>query len=167
MPEDSTIYSYKLIRKIRHSPVLVTVYWALLALFAFSQALRGGWWWLPASALGAFVLQSVIAKLCLWMMRGGTASVWGWRFGSLWNGMLPEGLAPLPLVKRVHGNLLWIGLAAIGLLFPWLPDTALIDLVFLHLWLVAPRWWILLHFRRQTKSAWIKINPHNTSCYVQ
>lgn len=164
---DSTIYSYKLVMKIRHSYTLVTVYWTALALFAFVQSLHGGSLWLLVAAPAIFALQSVIARLCLWMLRGGAASVWGWRFGPLWNGVLPESYAPLPLVLRIHGNLLIAGLAAIGLLYPWLPGMALGCLLFFHLWLLAPRWFILVRFRRKAKTGWIKINSRDTGCYVQ
>ncbi|MFC0216161.1 hypothetical protein ACFFK0_27575 [Paenibacillus chartarius] len=164
---DSTIYSYKLVKKVRHSLLLITPYWALLALFAFAQSLRGGWIWLPGAALGVLMLHAVITRLRLWMMTGGTASVWGWRFGVLWNGVLPEGFAPLGLFRRVQRHLTWIGLAAVGLLYPWLPADALLDLLFFHVWLLLPRWWVLLLFTRKTKSGWVKINPNDTSCYVQ
>jgi hypothetical protein len=167
LSDDSTIYSYKLIKKIRHSYAAVTMYWIVLALFAFAQSLRGGWPWLLASAPAAFALQSGVARLCLWMMGGGAASVWGWRFGALWNGLLPEGFAPLPLVRRMQSHLFWIGLAVIGLLYPWLPDTALESLFFFHLWLLAPRWAILVRIRRKTQAVWMKINAHDTSFYVQ
>jgi hypothetical protein len=167
LSDDSTIYSYKLIRKIRHSYAAVTIYWTMLALFAFVQSLRGGGLWLLASAPAAFSLQGVISGLCLWMMRGGAASVWGWRFGALWNGLLPEGYAPLPLVRRIQSHSFWIGLAAVGLLVPWLPDMALESLFFFHLWLLAPRWMILVRIRRKTQAGWIKINPHDTSFYAQ
>ncbi|KIL39428.1 hypothetical protein SD70_20480 [Gordoniibacillus kamchatkensis] len=164
---DSTIYNYKLLMKIRHSYPLVTVYWLALAMFAFVLSLHGGWLWLLVAAPLTVALQGVITRLCLWMMRGGTASVWGWRFGALWNGVLPVGFAPLPLTRRIQSNVLLAGLAAIGALYPWLSGTALDSLLFFHLWLLAPRCLMIALFRRKTKSGWIKINPHDTGCYVQ
>lgn len=167
LSKDSTIYSYKLVSKITHSYILVTVYWGILALFAFSQSLRGDWLPLLAAFPAAIALQAVLVRLCLWMMRGGAASVWGWRFGAVWNGVLPDGFAPLTLVRRIHRHTFWIGLAAIGLFYPWLPDGALTDLLAVHIWLLAPRSWMLMRFRRKAPSGWIRINARDTSCYMQ
>lgn len=167
LSKDSTIYSYKLIQKIPHSYFFVTLYWGILALYAFGRSLRGEWLWLLLAAPCVLALHAVLVRLCLWMMRGGAASVWGWRFGAVWNGVLPEGLAPLSLVRRIQGNQFWVGLAAIGCFYPWLPGSALLDLLALHIWLLAPRGWMLLRFRRKTASGWVKINPRDTSCYVQ
>lgn len=166
LSKDSTIYSYKLVHKITHSYILVTLYWAMLALYAFLQSLRGDWLWLLTALPAVIVLQALLVRLYLRMMRGGAASVWGWRFGAVWNGVLPEGFAPMPLVRRVQRHLFWIGLAVIGFFYPWLPDRALLDLLFIHVWLLAPRGWMLLRFRRKAASGWIKINARDTSCYM-
>jgi hypothetical protein len=165
--KDSTVYSYTLVKKIPHNLPLTALYWAFPALWLIKDAAEGGWASFLSGWIGVLVLQSVLMRICLFFIRNSSARYWSLRFGPVWTGFLPNGFVSLPWLRRLHLHAFWAGLAWIGALYPWLPGKVLQDLVFFHLWIMAPRLMMMALFRKKAPAGWLKISGRETSCYTQ
>lgn len=170
LDKESTIYNFTLIRKIRHHPLVLIGYGIVPIPIAIYLAISLS----PRSLLGFVigvlllpVLYSVLAGLNLRLTGSGQRGNWSfiWRFP--WIGLLPDQYFPLRVVTMIHHQLLWIGLAAVCCLYPWLSMENWLPLLALHLWYLLPRYWIFFLLRRAKKPGLLKINSNDTSYYIQ
>ena len=170
LDKDSTIYNFTLIRKIRHlklplllygmAPLSAAVYLTItdspLSLLWFA----GGLLLLP-------LLYSAVAGLNIRLLDFAPRGAWSYIWRLPWIGLLPNQYSPLQSLIRIHHQLLWIGLAAICWLYPWMAAKHWLIVIVLHLWYILPRYWFFFLLQRTKKKGLLKINTRDTSYYVQ
>ncbi|WP_127588662.1 hypothetical protein [Paenibacillus koleovorans] len=167
-----TIYNYRLIRRIRHQWFWSALYTVLPVLGFLVVVLRYDLWtalWTPLGFLGLIWLHTAIAGIQLRYHPDRERSHRNWKLliRFPWLGLLPEQPAPLRLILRLQTVQWWIGLACIGICFPWLPTVALFQLTIVHVWILTPTFWMLARFSRSGKYGLLKINPRETSYYAE
>ncbi|TCZ70558.1 hypothetical protein E0485_23285 [Paenibacillus albiflavus] len=166
LANDSTIYNYKLVKRLNHS-YLYTMFFALLFLLALIANLledRALHYMLCFPAI--LVLQILIAKLYLRTARYGFKNEWKLHYGMLWLGLIPTSYASVNVVRKVQVHVLIGGLFIIGILYPWLSTMNLLNLLFAHFWIILPRLVVILRFRKYDKNGLFKISRRDTSCYL-
>jgi hypothetical protein len=166
LAQDSTIYNYKLVKRLNHS-YLYTMFFALLFLLALIVNLLQDRALLYILCFPAIlVLQILIAKLYLRTVRYGYKNQWSFHYGMLWLGLMPANYCSLQLVRKVQTHVFIGGLLVIGLFYPWINLENLINMLFIHLWLMLPRLFVIQLFHKYDKNGLIKISRRDTSCYL-
>lgn len=170
LDKESTIYNFTLIRKVRHRPLPLLLYGLLpvpwIVYLAVSTSFRG-LLWVAGGILGMPLLYSLLTSLYLKLLGSEQRGTWSYGWKLPWIGLLPDQHVPLGGFTLIQHQLLWIGLAIIGCLYPWIDNVQWITLLSLHIWLLLPRFWIVHLLRRTKKPGLLKINPADTSYYVQ
>ncbi|WP_281883818.1 hypothetical protein [Paenibacillus sp. YYML68] len=92
---------------------------------------------------------------------------WTWSFRAAWFGYVPAQYIPLSRASRLYHQLLWIVLLAIACMYPWLDPKLLAFGLYMHVWLLLPRMWMMLRLRKFRQIGMLKINDQDTSCYKQ
>ncbi|MDQ1910973.1 hypothetical protein RAC89_10925 [Paenibacillus sp. GD4] len=167
LSKESTIYHYRLLQRIHHKPAVLYSYWALLLILLAWDIIQWNPWPFASAGLTVPVLHLTITYFSLRTMDGKSPKGWGWAFELPWFGYRPNGYISLEKLLKVHMQLLFITLVIVGCLFPWLSLNALGHLVFIHLWLIFPRFVILLKLHKHLHTGYVKINEADTSCYAQ
>lgn len=168
--QEATIYNYTLLKKIRHHPVSLLLHGVLplpLAIFYAASVSVWSLLWAAAGVIGLAVLYAAVARLYLKLMAAPARGPWSWQLSPPWIGVLPELHTPISLLLRVHRQMFWLGLAAIGCLYPWLPHPYVILLLVLHLWYMLPRFYMMHALKRVNKSGLVKINSGDTCYYSE
>ncbi|MEC0211271.1 hypothetical protein ABEX47_32530 [Paenibacillus ehimensis] len=174
MSKDSTIYTYRLLKRVHYKPILFQVYWILTvslfigAAIAISFAsLPAGLIGVPAGVIGIPLVQTLLLRLLLRTKEKHAPQAWSWSSRLPWFGYAPETYIAMTKVRRLHFHVLWIVLVLLGCLYPWLSPSLLGFLVFVHLWLLIPRLIIIFLLRKHSSSGYLKINENDSSCYAQ
>ncbi|GAA3411866.1 hypothetical protein ACFFNY_30160 [Paenibacillus hodogayensis] len=170
LDKDSTIYNFTLIKKVRHHPLALLLYGLLPLPFALLLILTGSpYGLLPMS--GAIVLlpflYSSLTRLNMRLSNMEQRNDWTYQWKFPWLGLLPYQHTPFGIVIRLHHQLFWIGLALIGCLYPWLGYSHWLAMAGIHLWYMAPRYWIFWRLRQSRKPGLLKITAQDTSFYTQ
>jgi hypothetical protein len=164
----ATIYQYQLVRKI---PVRKEFIWShyviafILTLFQIAMYRFDG---LIAIVLGITCTQLIhfiIIRLTLLRVDEPDNRRWGWRLMPPWVGYFPIANIELSLYRRLHRHLLWLGLAAIFVVYPWANEAQMISLISWHLWFLIPRVVILRRLRKFSRDGILKIQATEISCY--
>ncbi|MCD1261916.1 hypothetical protein B5M42_024280 [Paenibacillus athensensis] len=166
LSKDSTIYNYKLMKRMRHSLVKIAFYLAMLAALAGLGLKHGSWAPYLLSYPILLVAHVVLVRLYFQFTVGGMMRNWTFHWGFFWIGLLPVGNASIRLVSRVQLHLFWIGLTGLAVLYPWMPPNWMYALMLVHMWMLVPRLWMLFRFRPYRKAGLIKITGKDTSCYL-
>ncbi|MDF2724666.1 MAG: hypothetical protein K0Q59_4341, partial [Paenibacillus sp.] len=143
--KESTIYNFTLIKKVRHRPLLLLLYGILplpAALFLSVTVSRWIWLAIMAGLVLLPLLYSLLTHLYLRLIGSDIGGSWSFAWRLPWLGLLPKLHFPLRNVILIHHQLFWIGLAAIGCLYPWLGIGEWGALAALHIWFLLPRYWI-------------------------
>ncbi|NQX70576.1 hypothetical protein HQN90_30990 [Paenibacillus alba] len=167
LSNQSTIYSYTLVKRLYHSLYKTILYFLLLALALLYKFDTSNWLPLLVSYPLLLMFHTLLVRAYFQFTIGMAMRGWSYRWGIFWCGFLPDGNASIRLVSRIQLHLFWIGLSIILLLYPWIPDHWLIYLTIFHIWMVMPRLWMLFRFRPYRKAGLIKITDKDTSCYIQ
>jgi hypothetical protein len=170
LDKESTIYNFTLIRKVRHRPMPLLLYGILPLPIAIFLSVSVSPWtslWMAGGIVLLPLLYSMLIGLHIKMLGADQRGTWSYAWRLPWLGLLPNQHFPLRTITRIHHQLFWIGLAIIGCLYPWIDKGHWLILSALHLWYLAPRYWILYLLRRTKKQGVLKINAGDTSYYVQ
>lgn len=165
---NATIYNYQLVRKIKLYDEPIWSYLFIILLLIAFQAIFYQWAGITALVISFLIVHLVhytILKLTMIRVEEAEDQRWGWRIGPPWIGFLPVEMVELALFRRLHRHLLWIGLCAIALAYPWVPGPAMISLVFWHLWTVAPRLLILRKLRKNKKNGLLRLQSREVLYY--
>ncbi|WP_245585904.1 transposase [Paenibacillus pinihumi] len=166
--ENATIYHYQLVKKIQVMNESVISYGIIVSGLGIFQIMMYGYigllLWL-VSALAIYLLHWVIIKLTMLRVDEPEDRRWGWRYKSPWIGYLPIAMVEHQLFRRLHRHLLWIGLCAVALIYPWMNESVMISLLSWHLWALAPRLLILNKLRRSKKDGLILLEDTSFSFY--
>ncbi|UJF33145.1 hypothetical protein [Paenibacillus hexagrammi] len=167
LSKDSTIYSYKLMKRMYHSIFKIVPYFIVLLLILIYKIDVQDWLPLLLGYPIIIIFHMLLVRAFFQYTIGSAMRGWSFRPGIFWCGILPEGHASIKLVSKVQLNLFWIGLAFIALLYPWIPAIWILDLILFHTWVLMPRLWMLYRFRPYRQSGLIKITRKDTSCFIQ
>lgn len=164
--KESTIYSYRLVKKISHH-YLIEMFLGLLFLLMLLWNLTQNRA-LPYIICypAVFVLHNVITMCYRTFAMRESRVIWSYKFGIYWCGLLPEGFTPLNKLIKVQTHIFWVGLFTITAIVPWLGTAQVLNLLFIHIWMLAPRLSILLRTKQYNQEGMIKISPRDTSCYL-
>jgi hypothetical protein len=166
LSKNSTIYSYRLMMRIHHSAFKIIFHFGVLVLIFTFAAWNGMILGLLFSYPIVLLAHAILVAIYFRATRKKPIKGWSFRLDWLWSGILPEAHVPLGLVDKLHQQLFWIGLVLITGLFPWISSKFFMNLTLMHLWLLAPRLWIIFRFRAYRHSGLLKINKKDTSCYL-
>ncbi|WNQ11647.1 hypothetical protein MJA45_00800 [Paenibacillus aurantius] len=167
---DSTIYNYTLVRKV--SPRFPHSLGHLLFLAAGCLAIlprTGGWrglLYLGVSLAAVSLWQGSILYLYLWFRGRPPGAAWTYHWTLPWLGWLPAGFHSFSGFVKLLGHLTWVGLAGLSLTYLWLPREAYALLLFVHLWMLHPRYILLLKFRKLKRGGLIKVLQKDVSYYL-
>jgi hypothetical protein len=170
LDKDSTIYNFTLIRKVRHRPLPLLLYGLLpfpIAVFLAKSVSSWSLLWVAGGLLLLPLMYGILTNLYLKLLGTDQRGTWSYAWRLPWVGLLPNQHFPLRIITRIHHQLLWIGLAFICCSYPWISKVHWLTLIALHVWFLAPRYWIFFLLRRSKKPGVLKINASDTSLYVQ
>jgi hypothetical protein len=162
----TTIYNYRLLKKIPHTVYMTVIYLALLLPLLAKNIMIGLWWLFVISYALVLLAHVLVVRIYFYFTVGGGMKGWSFCWSIFWNGILPRGHASIRLVQKVQLHLLWIGLILLGGLYAWLDSMLWVNLLFFHLWVILPRIFILVLFRPFLKSGLIRISTKDSSCYL-
>ncbi|MEK8133047.1 hypothetical protein WMW72_34730 [Paenibacillus filicis] len=167
LSKNSTIYNYRLLKRVHHKPWHQYLF-ALLTILAWIYAL------LLTDPLpfglvlfGIPIFHGIFLRILLQTKESLIPGSWRWSFRLPWFGYAPFSHISLSKVRRSHIQLFWIGLAMLACLYPWIDTHTFIFAVFFHVWILLPRFTIILLFRKHRAVGLLKINERDTSCYAQ
>jgi hypothetical protein len=168
--QEPTIYNYTLVAKI-HSPAWIRwIYYGIPWALVVVEFIRYDQWPILSIATGFVIVQ----LLHYWLIHIHTSvrkdpplKHWSFLYRGFWIGFLPEKTFPYQRLWFLHIQLLLIGTAFIAVWYPWLKGLAWLNVMFIHGWLLVPRFLILLRLYRKHRSGLIRINPMDTSFYSQ
>lgn len=165
----ATIYSYRLIKKTAYHPFLLSGYVLLLVFFCIYEFFTDAPYLalVPISYIVVQGLHAAIVSAYLRMTDERLYGTWGMVLYFPWIGLLPKGYLSLFLMKRVHIQLLWVGLTWIGCAYLWIPAPLFLQLVFLHLWTLLPRFVIFGLLPKPSPGGMLKISRKDAAYYMQ
>lgn len=168
--KNATIYQYQLKKRKIIRTELIQSYLLIAAIFLAVQMLMYKMDGLFSWLFGFAVVQIVhIVILLLTFIRVDEAAdrKWIWRVNPPWIGFKPANDIKLTLFRRVHRHLFWIGLCAIGLLYPWINESLMISMISWHLWLIIPRLLLSFSFRKEPKDGVLRLQFREASYYTR
>lgn len=166
LASDSTIYNYKLVKRIHHSYLYVLFFVLLFMLALVINLLENRALFYMLCYPCILVLHFLITKLYLQTVRYGHRNQWKFHYHLLWIGLVPINHTSLQLVQKVQNHVFIGGILVIAVLYPWTSTENLFNLLFTHLLLMIPRLWVLYSLRKYQQNGLIKINNQDTSCYL-
>jgi hypothetical protein len=163
---ETTIYNYRLMKRVQHTPYIMFFYSGLILLLLAIDISEGFWWFFILSSLIMLGLHFLMVRVYFYFTVGGSMRGWSFQWGLPWYGILPEGHASIRLVQKVQLHLFWSTFIFLGVLYPWINSMFWVNLLVFHLWVMLPRLLILLLFRPFRKNGLIRISRNDTSCYL-
>lgn len=167
LSKDSTIYNYRLLKRIRYSPFWTFSHLGALLGFYVFDIIRLDPFRFPASLAVMALLHHLLMHLLFIMKEEYNPDFWFLRFRFPWFGMAPDNYCPLSKCRQLGIQLLWIPFLLAVCIYPWISLSSIIHLAIAHIWLVLPRLALLYRLRKHSKIGLIKIGVQEISCYTQ
>jgi hypothetical protein len=167
LSKESTVYHYQLVQRVHHTIVYSVVYWAVLAVYFIWDLIHLQLFPLPVSVVLMPLLHTVLTFVYYTLKEKRSLSQWTFHYSLFWIGYTPTSYISMRRLVRLYLHLLWTTIVICGCFYPWLSHHVIFHLLFVHLWLLLPRLFVLFRFRRYIEGGLIKINQSDTSCYVQ
>ncbi|AJW69082.1 hypothetical protein GMA19_00015 [Paenibacillus polymyxa E681] len=167
----ATYYHYKLIKKISIPRQLIWSHITLPVIMLLFLLLAFSWTSVFLFALAFFLtlwVHFVISRSVLYI--GGGASFrkrWAFHRKLPWLGYMTDQYIGYSIFRRVHIHTLWIGICLSGVFILWSPPAFTVSLLFWHLWLIAPRLYILSRLTGERKDGMLKFTDEDASYYQQ
>ncbi|GIO39702.1 hypothetical protein J41TS12_45630 [Paenibacillus antibioticophila] len=173
MPADkennATFYHYRLLKRLTVPRPLISSFLTLPFMWLAATMVFFSWtslfYFLLAVPIVLWV-HFVIARSVLIIVSHSYRKRWRFSWRLPWLGYLPDQFVTYSTFRLAHLHITWIGICLFAALIPWSPPAFIISLVLWHLWLVAPKLYILIGMRKQPKGGMIKITPQDTSYYM-
>lgn len=166
LSKESTVYHYRLLKRIHYSTILNLIYWGILvSMLAWElihlrpYAMLLGIAFLP-------LLHALLIYLHITLKEKRPLTHWQFRFRLPWLGLAPTNHIGLKRFRGLQMQVFWVTIMIIGCFYPWAP-LDMISLLFVHLWIFLPRLIILFRLRKHSTRGFIKLNDKDTSCYSQ
>ncbi|WP_219834689.1 transposase [Paenibacillus sp. R14(2021)] len=166
--EKATIYQYQLKQKITVRDELYRSHLcvlAILAIFLLIMYRVEGVKALGIGIIGTQIIHFIIIRLTLIRVDEPDYRRWGWRVVAPWIGYIPTAHIELGLFRRLHRHLLWLGLCAIGVFYPWANEATMISLIMCHVWFLAPRLVVVRRLKKAKREGILKIASNEVSFY--
>lgn len=167
LSKESTIYNYRLLKRVHHKILHHYAYWLLTVLAWICALLYINPLPFGIVLFGTPLVHAVFLHTFHRTKEGEAPKAWGWSFRMPWFGYTPGNYIALAKVRRLHNQLFWIVLVILACFYPWLSTGVLLFAVFVHVWLLLPRFMVLFMLRKYKAKGFVKINPKDTSCYSQ
>ncbi|MFC0395684.1 transposase [Paenibacillus mendelii] len=164
----ATIYQYQLIRKInlrKESKWSHLVIALILSVFQLLMYRMEGAIAIAVGILLTQVIHFIIIHLTLIRVDVPDYRRWSWLIQPPWIGYIPISHIELALFRRLHRHLLWLGLCAIGIAYPWANEAQMISLISWHLWFLAPRIVVLRKLKKMRADGILKLHTTDVSYY--
>ena len=153
--KEKVIYQYRLLKRLRRSPIVTLFYSILLPAWLIIAYLKHG----DADVILAAITAVIGCHLLYWaattLLLGRepnslqSSQRYGWTARRWpWIGYLPTAGVPFRQFRSIQLHLLMVGLFAAGSLSVWFPPWIAYTTVFVHLWMMLPRLGILIRLGR-------------------
>ncbi|WP_310551918.1 hypothetical protein [Paenibacillus glufosinatiresistens] len=164
----ATYYHYKLIKKMTvPRPALLVFQWAPL-LFAVAETFTLSVFSVVYCMIALPVvlwIHYVIARSVLLIAGYPVRKRWRFTLNLPWVGYMPEQYAPYRLFRAAQLHTFWIGFAVTAMFIVWTPPAFTVSLALIHLWILGPRFYILLRFGWRRQDDMLKFGPAEAACY--
>ncbi|WP_027086743.1 hypothetical protein [Cohnella panacarvi] len=167
---DATFYHYKLIRRISLRPERKYSYMATALLVPAALFGVYGLLGLLLSVIAAILMMlvhAVVLRFTLRRVDKFSERRWTIRRDWPWIGPLPILDTRLSLFRRLHFHLMLVGCCVTGLFYPWAHASLVIAMLYWHLWLLTPRFRLLISLRREKGAGIIRLASDEVSYYHQ
>lgn len=167
---NATFYHYKLIKRIPVKRIFVRCYLLLPYIALIAETLLISWMSIVYFVLAAplvFWIHYVISRSVL--LLSGSAYHKRWKFSMQipWVGYVTDQHISFRMFRKVYTYITSIGLV-LFLAFLFLsPLSFVVSLLFWHLWLLLPRFYVYARLSRLRKDGMIKFNRQDISYYQQ
>lgn len=152
----ATIYQYKHVKQIKiRFETLMSYMLSILVLIAF-QYFYFGQFGLFASLISFAIIQllhMLITFITFIQVEEAVDRKWKWSITPPWIGFKPANDISFSVFKRVHRHAFWLGIVLLALFYPWVPLSMLISLYVWHIWLLAPKLYLILKLNKFYKKA--------------
>lgn len=165
---NATIYQYQLVKKVVVRSELILSHLLIAGIFLGFLMLVYGMDGLFAWLFGFAAIQAlhlIIILLTFISVTEAAERQWTWRINPPWIGFKPANDITLLIFRRVHRHLLWLGLCVIAVLYPWIKPSLMLSLVSWHAWLLIPRMFLSVAFRKQRKDGVLRLQSKEASYY--
>ncbi|GAA4870223.1 hypothetical protein GCM10023310_57420 [Paenibacillus vulneris] len=92
---------------------------------------------------------------------------WGLLYRLPWLGYVPLSYFALYRMRNLTAHLLWVTVVICGCFFPWVSLDLILHAMFVHVWILLPRFVLIFQLRHHMENGYLKINDQDTSCYAQ
>lgn len=151
---NATIYQYKHVKRIAIPNEILASYLLCAVIVLAFQYMFFNMYGIFSTFIG-FVGLQVLHLIIIWLtfinVHQAADRKWTWSLTPPWTGFKPANDISFSVFRRVHNQVFWLGIIVIGILYPWLPPSFLLSLVFWHIWLLAPKMLISLRLRKYAK----------------
>jgi len=164
----ATIYQYRLVRRINiHKNALwvYLIFACLLAIYELIAYRLDGAIALGAGLLIIQLIHFIMIRLTLRRVDVSDYRRWSWQITPPWLGYVPIAYIELALFRKLHRHLLWLGLCAVLVFYPWASTALMLSLVYWHFWFLIPRLVIQRQLRGQRLDGVLKLQYDNISYY--
>jgi hypothetical protein len=167
LSKESTVYHYRLLQRLYPNKIYSSVYWGLLAVLYIWDLIRLQPFFLVIGLIAIPVLHTLLIYLYYKLKEKRPLAHWLFLTCLPWIGFVPTNYTAIRRLKRLHLHLLWIPIMITGCFYPWVSIDLLWHLLFIHLWILLPRFIVFFRFRRHSEIGYLKISGQETSCYTQ
>ena len=166
--KNSTIYNYRLLKRVYHNRIIVWAIWALpVCLLVLDLRLRYSVLPLLLGLAAVPLAHTLFIRLLYTMKEGRAPRGWLWSWDQPWLGTVPGSYISLSKLLGIQLHLFWMTLVIVCCFYPWTSPIALAHILFVHLWIMLPRFIIFFRMRRFTAEGYLRISKKETSCYEQ
>ena len=166
--QNATIYQYQLVKKVVVKSELILSHLIIAAIFLGFQTLIYGMDGLFSWLFGFAAIQLlhlIIIVITFISVTEAAERKWIWRVNPPWIGFKPANDISLPVFRRVHRHLFWLGLCIVAVLYPWVKPSLMISLISWHVWVIIPRLLLSFAFRKQRKDGILRLQTKEAFFY--
>lgn len=167
LSKDASVYHYRLLKRIHYKPIFLQAYWMLLILIILWDLIR----WKPVtlliSLLAIPLLHTLLIYLYFTLKEKRPLQAWSIQYNLPWIGYIPTNYISLKRIIGLHIHLSWVTIVICACFYPWVSLDFIFHLLGIHLWLLLPRYVLMIKLRHFYDTGLLKLNPNDTSCYTQ
>lgn len=166
LSKESTVYHYRLLKRIHYSTMLILSYWGILLIMLAWELINLRPYTLLLGMAFLPLLHALLIYLHITLKEKQSLTHWHFQFRMPWLGLAPTNHIGLKRLRGIQLQVFWITIMMIGCFYPWAPMD-MISLFLVHVWIFLPRLFIFLILSRHTTRGFLKLNDKDTSCYSQ
>ncbi|NOU98352.1 hypothetical protein GC093_34800 [Paenibacillus sp. LMG 31456] len=167
LSKESTVYHYRLLQRIHTKRIYFGLYWGVVAALYIWDLIRFQPFSLVIGLIIIPLLHTLLIYLYYKLKEKRRLANWLFQLRLPWIGFVPTNYIAMRRLMRLHLQLLWIPIVICACFYPWVSLDLILHLLFVHFWLLLPRFIIFFRFRNHLENGFLKINEQDTSCYAQ